>query len=107
MRLAALKDAPTAFLTTYAEAEGRTDEQWRSWITAVAVFGAFVDGEPAGMVGAVVDELDANVTTLIAMWVAPTARGNRLAQRLADAVVAHARAAGHKAVHLEVIAGND
>ncbi|GIG70987.1 GNAT family N-acetyltransferase [Phytomonospora endophytica] len=107
LRLTALKDAPTAFLSTYEGTVTRTDEEWRSWIEAVTVFAAFVDGKPAGMVGAVRDELEADVTELISMWVAPEARGARLAQRLTDAVVEHARSVGDRAVHLEVVWGND
>jgi len=107
VRLTALKDSPTAFLSTYEDAVERTDEQWHGWITVVAVFGAFLDGKPVGMVGAGRDELEPDVTELISMWVAPEARGNRIAQRLTDAVVARARELGDKAVHLEVVAGND
>ena len=107
IRLAALKDAPTAFLSKYEDAVQRTDEQWRGWIEAVAVFGAFLDGEAVGIAGAGRDELEPGVTELISMWVSPEARGHRLSHRLTDAVVAHSRAAGDKAVHLEVVAGND
>lgn len=105
MRLAALRDAPGAFMSTYADAVERTDEQWASWIEQVAVFGAFLDGEPAGMVGAIRPE--EGLTELIAMWVSPDARGHRLAGRLVDAVVGFARESGDKAVHLEFISGND
>lgn len=107
LRLSALRDAPQAFLSTYADTAARTEEQWVSWIEAVTVFGAFLDGEPAGMVGAIRNpEHDPGVTELISMWVSPDARGHRIAGRLADAVIAFARDNGDKAVHLEVIAGN-
>lgn len=108
VRIAALKDAPTAFLSTYEQALERTDEQWRDWIEAIAVFGAFLDGEAVGIVGAWRGPAeDPGVTELISMWVSPEARGHRLSHKLTDAVVAYARDAGDKAVHLEVVAGND
>ncbi|GLZ77711.1 N-acetyltransferase [Actinorhabdospora filicis] len=105
LRLAALLDAPNAFMSTYADSVARSEEQWVSWIEAVAVFGAFLDGRPAGMVGAIRPE--EGLTELISMWVSPDARGHRLAGRLAEAVVGFARESGDRAVHLEVIAGND
>src|SRR5688500_13827023 len=86
VRQSGLKDSPTAFLTKYEDAVERTREQWVGWIEAVAVFGAFLDGEPVGIVGAGRDELEPDVTELIMMWVAPEARGHRIAQRLTDAV---------------------
>ncbi|MEV0648038.1 GNAT family N-acetyltransferase [Phytomonospora sp. NPDC050363] len=108
VRLAALQDSPTAFLSTYADTVKRTDQQWLDWLGAIAVYGAFLDGEPVGMAGGWRDPVnDPGVTELIAMWVSPQARGHRIAQRLADAIVGFAREAGDKAVHLEFIAGND
>lgn len=106
MRLAALRDAPEAFGSSYEQASRRTDEEWRGWISNLAVFGAFLGGEPVGMVAASHDA-DAAVTDLISMWVSPVARGRRLAGLLTDEVLAYAREQGARAVHLEVVEGND
>jgi len=63
------------------------------------------DGAPVGMVSvtAVVDQ----EAEIISMWVAPTARGQGIADRLVCAALEHARALGAKRVALDVTAGNE
>ena len=111
LRLAALADAPTAFGVTLADARAWTDDQWRRraaggapadyWLAWRAHAGA---EKPVGLAGGTVD--DAGRFHLIAMWVAPAARGTGAAGRLVDAVLARARARGHERVVLDVAPDN-
>ena len=51
VRLAALADAPDAFMMTYADAVGLDEQEWRIRTTRSDMFAAFVGGEPVGLVG--------------------------------------------------------
>ena len=107
MRLAALRDAPTAFGSTYAEAAALADAQWRERASGATPlrFWLAMDGDAAvGLAGGGVDK--AGRYNLIAMWVAPTHRGTEAARCLVDAVKAHAAAGGHARVVLDVAPEN-
>jgi ribosomal protein S18 acetylase RimI-like enzyme len=107
LRLAALRDAPTAFGVTHASAAGNTDEQWRERAAGrgPATYLLAFDGElPLGMVGGVMSE--AGEFNLIAMWVKPAHRGSGAAAALVDAMRAHALARGHRRVVLDVSPDN-
>jgi ribosomal protein S18 acetylase RimI-like enzyme len=106
-RLAALRDAPTAFGVTFATSSAQTDEQWRARASGAALpvfWLAWHDGEPVGMAGGGIDARGRY--NLIAMWVAPPWRGAGVAAPLVDAVKAHAQACGHARVVLDVDPGN-
>jgi ribosomal protein S18 acetylase RimI-like enzyme len=107
LRLAALRDAPTAFGVTHASAAGNTDEQWRERAAGrgPATYLLAFEGElPLGMVGGVVSE--AGEFNLIAMWVKPAHRGSGAAAALVDAMRAHALTRGHRRVVLDVSPDN-
>ena len=101
LRLRALEDSPDAFLSTLAEAQARTDDEWREWGSGGVIF---VDDAFGGMAGGfVTDDGDA---MLWGMWVAPERRGSELAEALARAVIEWARAEGVPRVVLWVVIGN-
>jgi len=107
LRLRALADAPDAFLTTLAEVQGRSDDDWCEWAehSAKSMDSAvFVDDGFSGLAGAFVQE--PGVVMLFGMWVAPERRGSGLASALVDAVVAWARGLGAGRVVLWVVVGN-
>jgi ribosomal protein S18 acetylase RimI-like enzyme len=107
VRLAALRDAPTAFGVTYATAAAITDEGWRARASGAALpaFWLAWDGDaPVGLAGGGVDARGRY--NLIAMWVAPALRGAGVARPLVDAVKAHALALGHARVVLDVAPDN-
>jgi GNAT superfamily N-acetyltransferase len=106
IRLAALADAPDAFMTTYADAVGLDEQQWRVRTTRSDMFAAFVGGEPVGLVGLFGPTAPAEDHTLIAMWVAPALRGTGVADSLIDAAVGRAASLGATGVRLEVAPGN-
>ncbi|MFI5907787.1 GNAT family N-acetyltransferase [Dactylosporangium sp. NPDC051541] len=116
LRLAALKDSPAAFASTYAREARRTETDWRTWPAGGAFFTAFgpLPGLrtrprcdlPLGIAGAWTAAAEPGTTHLISMWVIPAARGNGIAAALADAVTAWARTRGHRTVELELACGN-
>jgi GNAT superfamily N-acetyltransferase len=104
VRLTALADAPDAFTTTLAEDSARPLQAWRQRLENIdaATFLATLDGRDVGcVVGAPYDGQPGDAG-LFAMWVAPGARGHRIAGRLVDAVVAWARGRGCRRVLLGV-----
>lgn len=75
VRLAALRDAPDAFASTYEREAAYTEEQWRGWFSdRFAMFLAHLEdrAKPAGLAG-VFDRDDG--ADLVSMWVRPDARG--------------------------------
>ena len=85
MRRAALAEAPAAFGSPLAQwsGPGDTEERWRARLSGVPLnLVLMVDGEPAGMVSGTAPS-DHRTVELISLWVAPSARG----QGVADAAV--------------------
>ena len=102
IRLDALRDAPNAFGSTYAEQAASIETDWRRRISRGGTFFAYspeVDGnKPAGLVGAFQEK---PVTVeLVSLWVRPQARGLGVGEALVDAVIKWARARNAASVHL-------
>jgi RimJ/RimL family protein N-acetyltransferase len=110
VRLAALREAPSAFGSSHEHERVLTAAQWRSWIgtegigEGKAIFVAYDGTEAVGMVGAF-HETKASVM-LIAMWVAPGARGSGIGRRLAQTVLDWAVEVGARTVTLWVADDN-
>jgi ribosomal protein S18 acetylase RimI-like enzyme len=104
-RLAALADAPYAFSSTVAREQQFTEETWRSRTRTGAVFGAWSGAEIVGLATGR-DDPDEG-WGLYGMWVHPDLRGTSTASALADAVCAHARAAGADRISLWVTEVNE
>ncbi|MGW4090113.1 N-acetyltransferase family protein [Nocardia sp. NPDC004750] len=100
VRLAALTDAPQFFGTTLAEAQARTESDWRRALSDRAQFVAESAGTEVGTVAGMLDPERGGVH-LISMWVAPRARGTGVSDRLVGAVLDWAVAGGHDVVRLE------
>jgi GNAT superfamily N-acetyltransferase len=104
LRLAALADAPYAFLTTLAEARVQPDQLWRDRIADNPHFLAFADGEAVGMT--VVIPTDAG-RHIVAVWVDPAARGSGVIDALIDSAVTWSREQGDPELGLWVVDGNE
>ncbi|WP_051020480.1 GNAT family N-acetyltransferase [Nocardia araoensis] len=100
VRLAALTDAPQFFGTTLAEAQGRTERDWRRALSDRAQFVAEWGGTEVGTVAGMPDPERGGVH-LISMWVAARARGTGVSDRLVRAVLDWAVEGGHDVVRLE------
>ena len=108
LRLAALEDAPYAFGSRLADWVDAEEARWRARLTlpggrnVVAV----LDGTPVGMASGLRAE-EEGVVELVSMWIAPTARGRGVGDRLMAQVEEWAREAGAHTLQLSVADGND
>lgn len=107
VRLAALRDAPHAFGSTYGREVRLTEEQWRGRLTRSATFFAF-DGfarwrEPAGVAGVYEHS---GMAELTCMWVRPTVRGRGVGEALVEAGAGWAKAHDHPSLFLWIIEPN-
>ena len=112
VRLDALRGAPRAFWTTHAEAEARTDDQWRQMVTQPhersRTWLAMRDDQAVGSVGSFrLPEQPAGECILVGMWVDPTARGLGVGELLVRTVLEAAAAQGLDRVVLEVAHENE
>jgi len=106
VRLAALREAPQAFGSTYAREAPFTREQWRARINARSVtFFAHLPEipEPAGLAGVYVED---GIPDVVSMWVRPSARGNGAGEALITAAADWVRARDHDALFLWVTESN-
>ena len=90
MRLAALKEAPYAFGSTYEGEVGGNQASWRQRLAGWARFVAEVDGEVVGVVGAGAGEFNGSAA-LTSLWVDPRFRGRGVGTALIQAVEEWAR----------------
>lgn len=106
VRLAALREAPYAFGSTYAREAAFTEQQWRGRFSdRAATFFARIgeDPAPAGLAGIYVGE---GAADLVSMWVRPRARGRGVGKALVCAAAGWARAHDHDALFLWVTQAN-
>jgi ribosomal protein S18 acetylase RimI-like enzyme len=90
IRLAALREAPRAFGSTYDSALRRTPESWREQADSTAcgpdraTFLAFSDEFPIGIVALYRLRRGSDTGELMQMWIAPEYRGRGIAKRIMD-----------------------
>ena len=112
IRLRSLGDAPDAFGSTLEAEQAYPDDTWSGRLARSEVSGidcplaAELDGQLVGLTWAKVDGEDPLLVNLFQMWVAPEARGRRVAAALLDEAIAWARARGARAMRLGVECGN-
>ena len=108
IRLQALRDAPDAFSSTYAEQHGLGEAHWRQRAAGGGLFLASIPdvsaAEPAGMAGGY--QAAPGTVELISMFVRPQARGRGVGEALIDAVIGWARDRDATCVHLWVTETN-
>ncbi len=104
VRLCALRDAPDAFARTLPEEEAQPREFWQERLASpeAAIFIATLGEADVGIVGGAPFLEREGAARLGGMWVARAARGLGVGDRLVDAVVDWARAAGYARVVLDV-----
>lgn len=105
LRLTALREAPEAFGSTYAIEAALSEQHWRSWADAHAVWVAFVAHEGVGMVVARWPHA-LDVWELRSTWVAPDHRQHQVGRALVRTLVDAAWAAGVCTVKLGVVDTN-
>src|SRR5580658_597223 len=108
IRLEALRDAPTAFGSTYEREVARGEADWRDRISRGGTFLAYIPevsaSEPAGLIGGYQE--DPVTVELVSMYVRPRARGRGLGDALVAAVIGWARYKNAAEVHLWVTETN-
>jgi ribosomal protein S18 acetylase RimI-like enzyme len=108
LRLGMLRDAPDAFYTQYSDVADFDEGRWRERIAGATHFQARLRGVPVGSVG-LWDDPDApeDAVTLVAMYVAPEARGRGVGEQLIQRVFDEAVRRGLRRVLLEVTSSNE
>jgi ribosomal protein S18 acetylase RimI-like enzyme len=113
IRLAALRDSPSAFGSTYQAEEAHTARHWAQRARHCsagddsATYFATIDERVVGLVAAYRPSRAEAVVELVSMWTAPDFRRTGAARQLVDAVLEWARAGSAKSVELWVTKGND
>lgn len=110
LRLRALREAPDAFGPTAAEAESRSDDDWREGAARFAQpnLRLFVARDEAGGgLGLISAVAAGHVGHLGAMWVDPAWRGRGVGRRLFAAACDELEAAGCERIELSVTEGNE
>ena len=107
VRLAALADAPYAFGSTLAREQAFDEASWRGWLSREnsMAAAAFLDGDPVGVIAGWPPE-GAGGLLLVALWVAPAARGHGAGDALVTEVANWAAEHGYPRVDLRVADGN-
>jgi ribosomal protein S18 acetylase RimI-like enzyme len=110
-RLAALRDSPTAFGSTFARESLFSDDEWEKraaqWTSATAAgFLAWDDQSPCGIVAGSADSVDAARAHLYSMWVSPTHRNRGVGRLLVNAVLDWTQTRGVAVVRLSVTSIN-
>jgi ribosomal protein S18 acetylase RimI-like enzyme len=108
VRLAALRDAPRAFASSYEREAAFAEADWQRRINGGGNFLACapeLGAAPAGLAGGF--EAGPGTIELVSLWVSPRARGHGIGRALVEAVVGWARARGASRVHLWVTENND
>lgn len=77
---------PDAFGSTLEREQAFTEEDWRQRVGRGRAFVAWSEGRPVGMGGFVPD--DAGSCSVVAMWVAPEARGRGIGRLVLERVLA-------------------
>ncbi|MGH3167823.1 MAG: GNAT family N-acetyltransferase [Trebonia sp.] len=106
IRLAALKEAPYAFGSSYEREAPFTEERWRKRLTSRTVtFFAELEATPlpAGIAGVYEED---GAADLVSMWVRPAARGRGAADALVNAASDWAKAHGYDTLYLWVTESN-
>jgi ribosomal protein S18 acetylase RimI-like enzyme len=114
VRLAALTEAPYAFMSTLERELGFDEQLWRQRLgsATAATFLAWHDGEPAGTATGKAEDPDDEFAVpgawqLVGMWVDPRARLRGVADALIESVAGHAGEQGAPALVLWVTEVND
>jgi RimJ/RimL family protein N-acetyltransferase len=107
VRITALADAPYAFGSTLAREQAFDEATWRRWLSPAngMTAAAFLDGEPVGVIGGWTPD-GTGTLMLVALWVAPAARGHGAGDALVAEVAGWATEHGYPAVELRVADGN-
>jgi ribosomal protein S18 acetylase RimI-like enzyme len=101
-----LKEAPSAFGSTWEREKDRTEEEWRNAVVSRTRFVAESDGQAVGM-ASVGEAGPGRAGSVTSFWVHPRARGKGVGDALLLATIESARAAGYAELFLWVVEANE
>ena len=107
IRLDALREAPYAFASTYAQEVAYPEQTWRERATSgnsIVAYLPELGHGPMGLVASI--QVVTGELELVSMWVRPQARGRQVASALVEAIVERARRSRVPRVHLWVTENN-
>jgi GNAT superfamily N-acetyltransferase len=113
LRLASLKESPSAFSSTYASAINRSWESWSEQADNTAegtdrcTFLAFSDGFPVGIAAIYRDSRSQEEGEILQVWVSPDSRGTGVAGDLLDTILHWCEENGIRRVLATITQGND
>lgn len=107
VRLAALREAPFAFGSTFEGESAFAEAVWRERLQGRGLFVALADGRAAGLAAGVRNRERPGEAMLISMWTNPAFRGHGIGEKLVQAVLAWTAVEGIARITLEVTVGND
>jgi RimJ/RimL family protein N-acetyltransferase len=112
MRLASLRESPSAFASTYESALNRSYESWSEQADSTAegsdraTFIAFSGGLPIGIAALYRDQERMDTGEVLQVWVAPEFRSKGVALDLMDAVFQWAGENGFRRIIATITKGN-
>lgn len=106
IRLRSLKDSPEAFGTRFEVASTWDKDNWISQVEKLNTFIASVDGNDVGVARSMKDESSSEVGWVISMWVAPEARGKKVASQLLRSIIEWAKNENITLLKLDVVDTN-
>jgi GNAT superfamily N-acetyltransferase len=111
LRLRALADDPDAFGGSFEREHAYTDERWRELTRLLATADdrvMFVADDAAGLAGCGgAFTREDGTPQVVAMWVAPAARGHGVGREVLTEIEGWARGRGMRRLVLDVVDGND
>lgn len=99
VRLAALKDAPEAFVASFDDEASRDDDFWRERMVRARRIVAERDDEAIGLVCLGLHNENTDTGEVFGLWTAPSARGDRVARRLVTTAAKQATDDGRKKLY--------
>jgi ribosomal protein S18 acetylase RimI-like enzyme len=108
IRLSALADSPHAFISTYAQEQAYSEQEWRAEFNRGDWYAGIAGGEPVSLAGVTREPgKPLSQCFLEYIWVSPDFRCQGVAFRMLSQVLERLRESGIRTVFLWVLDGND
>ncbi|MDQ3156724.1 MAG: GNAT family N-acetyltransferase [Actinomycetota bacterium] len=106
VRLAALRDAPEAFVARFEDEASYGDDFWREQMSRATRIVAERGNEPVGLVCLGLHNEDPETGAVFGLWTAPTVRGQRVAWGLVSTAREKAAKDGCRLLYYWVVSDN-
>jgi ribosomal protein S18 acetylase RimI-like enzyme len=113
IRLASLRESPSAFSSTYESAIARSEESWSDQADSTAAgterctFLAFSNKSPVGIAAIYRNGIHKEVGELVQVWISPEFRGSGVACSLMETVLRWCEESGIRKIFAKINLGND